>query len=245
VIVKHTNPCGAACAATLAQAYSDALAGDEVSAFGGIVGVNRNVDMETAKKIHDTFFLECIIAPGYSEEALELLAKKKNRRIISCGELRTYDDEASREGRFVMGGLLLQSRDRFADRNFEYGTVTKRAPTAAQIESLRFAMNIAKHVKSNAIVIVNGTKTVGIGAGQTSRVDSAIIAVRKAGDRAIEAVAASDAFFPMPDGLETLARAGVTAVVQPGGSKKDPEVIAAADDLGVAMIFTGVRHFKH
>ncbi|MBD3234717.1 MAG: bifunctional phosphoribosylaminoimidazolecarboxamide formyltransferase/IMP cyclohydrolase [candidate division Zixibacteria bacterium] len=245
VIVKHTNPCGAAVAENLAQAYSDALACDEMSAFGGIVGVNRIVDMETAKRIHDTFFLECILAPGYEPEALELLTRKKNRRIISCGDLRLHDYESGWTTKPIMGGQLVQSRDRFIPDSFDFETATKSEPTEEQLKSLSFAMKIVKHIKSNAIVIVNGTKTVGVGAGQTSRVDSAMIAVRKAGERAMDAVAASDAFFPMPDGLETLAKAGVTAVIQPGGSKRDPEVIEAANNHKIAMIFTGRRHFKH
>jgi phosphoribosylaminoimidazolecarboxamide formyltransferase/IMP cyclohydrolase len=245
VIVKHTNPCGAACGGSIAEAYADALACDEMSAFGGIAGVNRVVDRQTAESIHNTFFLECVIAPGYEDNVLDLLKKKKNRRILSCGELKSYENEIGREARMIMGGMLMQSRDRFGEPGPNMNVVTNVRPTARQTESLSFAMRICRHIKSNAIVIVDGRKTVGIGAGQVSRVDSSIIAVRKAGDRADGAVAASDAFFPMPDGLETLARAGVRAVIQPGGSKKDPEVIAAADNMGIAMVFTGERHFKH
>ncbi len=245
VIVKHTNPCGAAAADNTAQAYSDALACDEMSAFGGIVGVNRIVDLETAERIHKTFFLECILAPGYEPEALELLTRKKNRRIISCGELKLLVHESSWIAKPIMGGQLVQSRDRFSAERFDFKTVTQLEPTEEQLKSLSFGMRIVKHIKSNAIAIVNGAKTVGVGAGQTSRVDSAMIAVRKAGERAKNAVAASDAFFPMPDGLETLAQAGVKAVVQPGGSKKDPEVIEAANKHQLAMVFTGERHFKH
>jgi phosphoribosylaminoimidazolecarboxamide formyltransferase/IMP cyclohydrolase len=244
-VVKHTNPCGAAAAANLTQAYADALACDEMSAFGGIVGLNRIVDMETAQKIHKTFFLECIIAPGYEQDALDLLVKKKNRRIVSVGDLKTYDHESKWDGRFVSGGLLIQSRDKFKEGGFDFKTVTTKKPGDEQLKSLTFAMKIVKHIKSNAIVICNGTKTVGVGAGQTSRVDSAMIAVRKAGERAKGAVAASDAFFPMPDGLETLANAGVIAVVQPGGSKKDNDVIEAANKSGISMVFCGERHFKH
>ncbi|MCP4632562.1 MAG: bifunctional phosphoribosylaminoimidazolecarboxamide formyltransferase/IMP cyclohydrolase [candidate division Zixibacteria bacterium] len=245
VVVKHTNPCGAASADTLAQAYTDALECDEMSAFGGIVGLNRVVDMETAQKIHKTFFLECIIAPGYEPDALELLVKKKNRRIVSVGDLQTFDHESRWEGRFVTGGLLVQSRDKFKEGGFDLITVTAQQPDDEQLKSLIFAMKIVKHIKSNAIVICSGTKTVGVGAGQTSRVDSAMIAVRKAGDKAKGAVSASDAFFPMPDGLETLTNAGVIAVIQPGGSKKDNEVIEAANNAGISMVFTGERHFKH
>jgi len=245
VVVKHTNPCGAACADTLSKAYADAFACDEKSAYGGIVGLNQTVDLETARLIHDTYFLECIIAPGYEPAALELLVKKKNRRIISCGKLTINQFESGWESRHIMGGMLLQSRDLFDRGGFNYQYVTECKPSDKQLQSLGFAMKIVKHTKSNAIVIADGTKTVGIGAGQTSRIDSALIATLKAGERAQGEVAASDAFFPMPDGLETLALAGVKAVVQPGGSKKDPEVIETANRHGISMVFTGERHFKH
>ena len=168
-----------------------------------------------------------------------------NYRNKSEQILKSHEYESGWECRYIMGGLLVQSRDKFKEGGFDFNPVTELKPTENQMDSLSFAMKIVKHIKSNAIVIVEGSKTVGIGAGQTSRVDSSMIAVRKAGERARGAVAASDAFFPMPDGLETLAEAGVKAVVEPGGSKKDPEVIEAADRLGIAMVFTGERHFKH
>ncbi len=245
VVVKHTTPCGAATAQSLRVAYEDALASDEMSAFGGIVGLNRKVDFQTAETIHKTFFLECIIAPGYEPEALNLLMKKKNRRIISCGDLKTYDYESLWQQKSIAGGILLQDRDSFSINGFKFDIVTETAPSEKQLHSLSFAMKIVKHIKSNAVVIVDGTKTVGIGGGQTSRVDASLIAIRKAGDKIRGAVAASDAFFPMSDGLEVLAKAGIKAVVQPGGSKRDSEVIEVANRYGIAMVFCGERHFRH
>ena len=194
--------------------------------------------------LHETPFIECILAPGFEDESLELLSKKKNRRLLDVGEL-TRPPASSFELRPLAGGLLAQSPDRFEIDKDELKVVTDKKPSDNEIDELLFAAKIVKHIKSNAIVICKDRATVGVGAGQTSRVDSSMIAVRKAGERVAGAVAASDAFFPMPDGLEVLAEAGVTAVIQPGGSKKDPEVIEAAIRLGVAMVFTGIRHFKH
>jgi phosphoribosylaminoimidazolecarboxamide formyltransferase/IMP cyclohydrolase len=243
-VIKHTNPCGAAVGTTLAEAYIKALNADPVSAFGSVIALNRPIDMETAKLLHETPFVECILAPRFESDSLVLLQKKKNRRLLEIGEI-TVPPESEIEIRPITGGLLTQSPDRYNIRRDELKVVTKIAPSDTQIDELLFAFKIVKHIKSNAIVICKDKTTVGVGPGQTSRVESSIIAVRKAGERARGAVAASDAFFPMPDGLEVLAEAGVTAVIQPGGSKGDPDVVAAADKHGVAMVFTGIRHFKH
>jgi phosphoribosylaminoimidazolecarboxamide formyltransferase/IMP cyclohydrolase len=243
-VIKHTNPCGAAVAETLAEAYKKALDADPVSAYGSVIAVNRAVDMDTAKLLHETPFVECILAPGFEPESLELLAKKKNRRLLDVGKL-SRSPENSLEYRPITGGTLAQTPDRFDVKKENLQVVTKVVPTDQQIDELLFAFRIVKHIKSNAIVICKDRTAIGVGPGQTSRVESSIIAVRKAGERARGAVAASDAFFPMPDGLEALAEAGIVAVIQPGGSKQDPNVIAAADRLGVAMVFTGIRHFKH
>jgi len=264
VILKHTNPCGAACADTLNKAYEDALACDPVSAFGGIIGLNRVVDLEAAKKIHETFFVECVVAPGYDPEALELLKKKKNRRFLACPQLLeskkagdlVFDPEVSDrrehgqkdkgdEVKFIRGGALVQTPDHHQIKKSDLKVVTDISPTAEQIKSLLFAWRMVKHVKSNAILLTQGEKTVGIGAGQMSRVDSSIIAARKAGDKARGSVLASDAFFPMRDGVDAAAQAGVVAIIQPGGSKGDPEVIKAANEHKIAMVFTGIRHFRH
>ncbi len=242
-IIKHTNPCGIAFAETLANAYKDALDCDPVSAFGSVVGLNREVDLQTADAIRDAGFVEAVIAPGYEEEALQRLKEKKNLRVLKIGELGSRIEGLDLKR--VVGGLLVQWKDT-EDISFEdLKVVTKRAPTDEQLKSLWFAWKVAKHVKSNAIVLVKGAKTVGIGAGQMSRVDSVIIATRKAGDRAKGSVLASDAFFPKRDGVDQAAQEGVEAIIQPGGSIRDEEVIAACDEHGVAMVFTGMRHFKH
>ena len=243
-VIKHTNPCGAAVGATSAEAYEKALASDPVSAFGSVIALNRSVDMETARLLHETPFVECILAPGFSDDSLELLRKKKNRRLLDIGAIKRPGIEEV-EARPIAGGILCQTPDRRELTKDDLRVVTRANPTDDQISELLFANKIVKHVKSNAIVICKDHATVGVGPGQTSRVESSIIAIRKGGDRVKGAVAASDAFFPMPDGLEVLAEAGVTAVIQPGGSKKDPEVIEAADRLDIAMVLTGVRHFKH
>lgn len=242
-VIKHTNPCGVASAEALANAYEDALDCDPVSAFGSVVGLNRKVDLQTADEIRDAGFVEAVIAPGYEEEALQRLKEKKNLRILTIGEL-----ESRIEGldlKRVVGGVLVQEKDT-EDISFEdLKVMTKREPTDEQLKSLWFAWKVAKHVKSNAIVLVKGAKTVGIGAGQMSRVDSVIIATRKAGDRARGSVLASDAFFPKRDAIDLAAQAGVEAIIQPGGSIRDEEVIAACNEHNIAMVFTGMRHFKH
>jgi phosphoribosylaminoimidazolecarboxamide formyltransferase/IMP cyclohydrolase len=245
VLLKHTNPCGAACADTLAQAYEYALACDPVSAFGCIIGLNRVVDLETAKKIDETFFVECVLAPGYEKEALELLKKKKNRRFLACPQLLESKKGRGIEVKIIKGGALVQTSDDHQIKESDLKVVTEISPTPEQIKSLLFAWRMVKHVKSNAILLAQGEKTVGVGAGQMSRVDSSIIAARKAGEKAKGSVLASDAFFPMRDGVDAAAQAGVVAIIQPGGSKGDPEVIQSANEHKIAMVFTGIRHFRH
>lgn len=245
VVVKHTNPCGAAAAETLAEAYRLAYETDPLSAFGSIIGLNRVVDMETAQLLHRTKFVECILAPGYSDEALALLCKKKTRRLLSLPAIIGYRPTGDKIYRYVRGGVLSQDRDSLDFDPQKITVPTKRKPTDSEMESLIFGYRLVKHVKSNAVLICRGTATVGIGMGQTSRVDSSLLAVKRAGDRARGGTCASDAFFPMPDGLEVVAENGVTAFIQPGGSKGDAEVIAAADRFEAAMVFTGFRHFKH
>jgi phosphoribosylaminoimidazolecarboxamide formyltransferase / IMP cyclohydrolase len=244
VIVKHTNPCGVAVATSVAAAYRQARDADPLSAFGGIVAVNREVDEETATALLETF-LECVVAPGFTERALTLLHGKKNLRLLATGVWLSARHPAMNYKR-LDGGLVAQERDATAGGEVEKGkTVTKRAPTPEQIESLEFAWRVCKHVKSNAIVLARGQVTVGIGAGQMSRIAAVHIACDKAGKSAQGSVLASDAFFPFPDSIETAAQAGVVAVAQPGGSVNDDKVIAAADALGIAMICTGARHFRH
>ena len=253
VIVKHANPCGVAEGASLLEAYRKALACDSTSAFGGIVALNQPLDAEAAKAITE-IFTEVIIAPDASEEAIQIVAAKKNLRLLLAGGLP--DPRAKGlTAKTVASGLLVQSRDNAVIDDMQLKTVTKRAPSEAELADLRFAFRIAKHVKSNTIVYAKGRATVGIGAGQMSRVNSARIAARKAEDAARElklaapltkgSVVASDAFFPFPDGLLVAIEAGATAVIQPGGSVKDADVIKAADEHGVAMVFTGTRHFRH
>lgn len=245
-IVKHTNPCGAATAKSLKQAYIDALDCDRLSAFGSIVGFNRPVDAELAKTIlEEADFVECIIAPSYEASALSALKAKKNLRLI---EVKNFDAKvavAGKDMKKVVGGMLMQDRDVVIIKESDLKVVTKVKPTKEQIASLLFGWVVAKNVKSNAIVLCQGTKTVGVGAGQMSRVESVMIACTKAGVRAKGSVLASDAFFPKEDGIEEACKGGVTAIIQPGGSIRDAEVIKAADRLGIAMVFTGVRHFKH
>lgn len=253
VIVKHANPCGVATGSSLVEAYERALLCDPVSAFGGIVALNHKLDAQAAKKIVE-IFTEVIIAPDADEEAIALIAAKKNLRLLLTGGL---PDPRSRglALRTVAGGFLVQARDNAVVDDMELKVVTKRAPSEAELADLRFAFRVAKHVKSNAIVYAKDLATVGIGAGQMSRVDSSRIAAWKAGEAAKAAgvaeslakgaVVASDAFFPFADGLLAAAEAGATAVIQPGGSMRDDEVIKAADEAGLAMVFTGHRHFRH
>jgi phosphoribosylaminoimidazolecarboxamide formyltransferase/IMP cyclohydrolase len=252
-IIKHANPCGVAEGATLFDAYRKALACDPTSAFGGIVALNRKLDAEAARAITE-IFTEVIIVPDASEEAIAIVAAKKNLRLLLAGGLP--DPRAKGlTAKTVAGGLLVQSRDNAVVDDLQLKVVTKREPSADELADLRFAFRVAKHVKSNTIVYAKNRATVGIGAGQMSRVDAARIAARKAQDAAKEAglsepltkgsVVASDAFFPFADGLLVAIEAGATAVIQPGGSMRDDEVIKAADDHGIAMVFTGTRHFRH
>ena len=239
IIVKHTNPCGAATGATVLEAYQKALAADPVSAFGGVIGINREVDGAAAEEI-GKLFVEAIAAPGFSADALERFAAKKNLRLV---EVKAAP--AKPVVKNVSGGLLLQDADTGRVTESELKVVTWRPPTAEELRSLLFAWRVCKHVKSNAIVYARDGQTLGVGAGQMSRVDAAKFGAMKAVLPLKGCVAASDAFFPFPDGLETVAQAGATAVIQPGGSVRDDEVIAAADKLGLAMVFTGMRHFRH
>jgi phosphoribosylaminoimidazolecarboxamide formyltransferase/IMP cyclohydrolase len=238
-IIKHTNPCGTATGQTLAAAYKRALECDPVSAFGGVIGVNRPIDGDAAEEMHK-LFLEVIAAPRFEEAAKARFATKKNLRLVEVAA-------APQKWilKHVSGGILLQDADSRTLRDADLKVVTKRAPTPEETRGLLFAWKVCKHVKSNAIVYARNGQTVGVGAGQMSRVDSAKLGAMKAQLPLKGTVAASDAFFPFPDGVEEIARAGATAIIQPGGSQRDPEVIEAADRLGLAMLFTGVRHFRH
>ena len=252
-IIKHANPCGVARGATISEAYHKALACDPVSAFGGIIALNQKLDGEAAKSIME-IFTEVIIAPEADDEAKEILAAKKNLRLLVTGGLADPKSKGLAV-KTVAGGLLVQNRDNRVIDDLDLNVVTKISPTEAQLADMRFAFQVAKHVKSNAIVYAKDLATVGIGAGQMSRVDSSRIAARKAIDAAEKAgvnepltvgsAVASDAFFPFADGLLSAVEAGATSVIQPGGSMRDDEVIAAADDAGIAMVFTGTRHFRH
>jgi phosphoribosylaminoimidazolecarboxamide formyltransferase/IMP cyclohydrolase len=252
-IIKHANPCGVAEGESLSDAYRKALACDPVSAYGGIVALNRTLDADAARAITE-IFTEVIIAPDATEEAAAIVAARKNLRLLIAGGLPD-PRAAGLTAKTVAGGLLVQSRDNAVADDMDLEPVTKRAPSNAELRDLRFAFRVAKHVKSNTIVYAKDLATVGIGAGQMSRVDAARIAARKAADAAAAAglkepatkgsVVASDAFFPFADGLLVAIEAGATAVIQPGGSMRDDEVIKAADDHGIAMVFTGTRHFRH
>ncbi len=238
VIVKHLSPCGIASADTLAEAFPLALAGDPVSAFGGVIAANRTFDGPTARALGD-LFVEAVAAPDFTGEARETLSARKGCRLLALERATPGEVEI----RSVRGGLLLQERDQ--GNQAEWRVVTRRAPTEAEMAALRFAWRAVAHVKSNAILLARGEAAVGIGGGLPSRVDAVRLAVTKASEQAPGAVMASDAFFPFPDGVEIAAQAGVTAIVQPGGSVRDQQVIEAAERLGLAMCFTGVRHFRH
>ena len=253
VIIKHANPCGVAEGSSLTEAYRRALACDQTSAYGGIIAFNRTIDADAANAVAG-IFTEVIIAPDATEEAIAIIGKRKNLRLLLAGGL---PDPRARglTAKTVAGGLLVQGRDNAVIDDMPLKVTTKRAPTEAEMRDLRFAFRVAKHVKSNTIVYARDLATVGIGAGQMSRVDSARIAARKAEDAARDlklaapltkgSVVASDAFFPFADGMLACVEAGATAVIQPGGSMRDEEVIKAADEHGIAMVFTGVRHFRH
>ena len=238
-IIKHTNPCGAATGANLLEAYRKALIADPVSAFGSVIGVNREIDGDTAEEMA-ALFVEAIAAPSFSEDALVRFSSKKNLRLIVVRPA-----QPARVLRQISGGMLLQDADNPKLSVEDLKIATKRAPTEDELNALLFAWKVVKHVKSNAIVYARDAQTLGIGAGQMSRVDAARFGAMKAVLPLKGCVAASDAFFPFPDGLEVVAQAGATAVIQPGGSVKDSDVIAAADRLGLAMVFTGIRHFRH
>ncbi len=248
-IVKHTNPCGVAVASSLVHAFKNAHACDPISAFGSIVGCNKTVNTDTAEAILDAGFVECVIAPGFEEAAMRVFSEKKNLRILQAGgfakEKEIYDYDMKR----VVGGVLIQTRDTEEIGKGKLDSVTVKKATEEQIDTLLFAWKVAKHVKSNAIVLARkaegGAKTVGIGAGQMSRVDAAFMAVSKAGERAGGAVLASDAFFPKEDTIELAAKHGITAVIQPGGSIRDDDIVAACNRAGIAMVYTGLRHFRH
>ncbi len=241
-IIKHGNPCGLASAATLAEAYEKALASDPVSAFGSIVSVNRPLDAVTVERMAD-LFIEVIAAPEYDDDALELLTKKKNLRVVQP----TGAPVRPVSLRSIYGGVLVQELDRSQDDMdvSNWRIVSERQPSEEQLADLAFAWRLTRHVKSNAIIFVKDRATVGVGAGQMSRVDSVMIAGHKAGERAKGAVMASDAFFPFADGIVEAAKHGIEAVVQPGGSVRDDEVIQAVDALGLVMAYTGTRHFRH
>jgi phosphoribosylaminoimidazolecarboxamide formyltransferase/IMP cyclohydrolase len=244
VIVKHNNPCGAAQDKDILTSYKKALATDPISAFGGIVGFNRPVDEDLAAEMKNHFF-ECIIAPSFGKAAIEILTKKKNLRLITCEMSRTPD---THQVRTVTGGFLIQSLDDLLIDVRDSKVVSKRQPTESEWQTLAFVWRLSKHVHSNAIVFARDNQLVGIGAGQMSRVDAAELAIAKAAKTNNDltgSVVASDAFFPFRDGVDVIAGAGATAIIQPGGSVRDEEVIAAADEHGLAMIFTGYRHFKH
>jgi phosphoribosylaminoimidazolecarboxamide formyltransferase/IMP cyclohydrolase len=243
-IIKHNNPCGAAEQESLRDAYVKALECDPISAFGSVLAFNRPLDAATAEEVAK-LFVECVVAPGYERTALEKFASKKNLRLLEMPR------EAAREElelKRISGGVLVQEPDRHELAEAELKVATERAPTDAERRGLLFGWKVAKHVKSNAILFAREGQTVGVGAGQMSRVDAAKIAVIKAATSGLSlagSVVASDAFFPFPDGVEEAAKAGATAVIQPGGSVRDADVIAAANRLGMAMLFTGVRHFRH
>ncbi|MFL6558520.1 MAG: bifunctional phosphoribosylaminoimidazolecarboxamide formyltransferase/IMP cyclohydrolase [Bacillus sp. (in: firmicutes)] len=242
VAVKHMNPCGVGTGKTGYEAFTKAFAADPVSIFGGIIAFNREVDAETAVKLHE-IFLEIVIAPAFSEEALTVLTGKKNLRLLTI----PFDETKKLERKMttIEGGLLVQDQDRYTLEDANVTIATKRQPTEAEWEALKLGWKVVKHVKSNAIVVTAEDMTVGIGAGQMNRVGAAEIALKQAGAKAEGAALASDAFFPMDDTVEAAAKAGITAIIQPGGSIRDVDSIKKADEYGIAMVFTGVRHFKH
>jgi len=243
VIIKHNNPCGAAQQSSLLDAYLKAYACDPISAFGGVLAFNHIVDAVTAAAV-SRLFVECIVAPGFADEARDIFAAKKNLRLLVLPQ-GGLDHDKELQLKRILGGVLVQQPDLGSLQGKELRVVTKREPSEAELVDLRFAWKVCKHVKSNAIVFAKDGATIGVGAGQMSRVDSVKLAVMKAQRSLQGTVVASDAFFPFPDGVEEAAKAGATAVIQPGGSVKDPDVIATADRLGLAMVFTSMRHFLH
>ena len=244
VVIKHTNPCGIASADRLADAFVIAYNVDSLAAYGCVIGLNKNVDMATAEQI-GSHFVDCVIAPDFDEDALEHLKKKKNIRLLRTVDPIAIDKSPEVKMKKVKGGILVQTNKYIDVNQSMLKCVTKRQPTQAEVDSMLFAWKVCKHVWSNAIILAKGEQVVGIGAGQMSRVDSSMIAAYKAKENARGAVMASDAFFPFRDGVDEVAKAGVTAIIQPGGSIRDAEVIQAADEHGMAMVFTGVRVFRH
>jgi phosphoribosylaminoimidazolecarboxamide formyltransferase/IMP cyclohydrolase len=244
IFVKHTNPCGLASAKTIQEAYQKAYEGDPLSAYGSIIGINRMVDKPLANLINETPFVEAVLAPDFEDKALNILRQKKSRRLIKVGDLKNRDIQI-KDIKKIPGGFLVQDRNIKEITIKDLKVVTKRKTNKEELEELLFAWKVVKHTKSNAIVLTKDKQTVGIGAGQMSRVDAVIIAIRKSESRSKGSCLASDAFFPFRDGIDEAAKAGVTAIIQPGGSKRDEEVIEAANEHNLAMVFTGVRCFKH
>jgi phosphoribosylaminoimidazolecarboxamide formyltransferase/IMP cyclohydrolase len=247
IIIKHTNPCGVATGKSLAESYQKALATDPASAFGGVYAFTRSVDVETANLLADKF-VELILAPGYAPEALKLLSSKKNRRVLDVTNISRLDGQGEKSHRRIFGGILYQDSDQQLLDRKTLKVVTKRVPSAEEEQALMFAWKLVKHVKSNAIVLCSRDQLVGVGAGQMSRVDSCKIALMKAKEARLQVkgtVMASDAFLPFRDSVDLMGKEGVTAIIQPGGSIRDPEVVQAADEFGIAMMFTGIRHFAH
>ena len=244
VVIKHANPCGLASHPQQLTSYQNAFEGDTVSAFGGIVGFNRTLDAATAEAMAPVFY-EVVVAPDYAPEALEILKKKRNLRILAVDPVVQSGQSHSYDLRVITGGILVQHPDAITEDPDGWQTATDRAPTEEERRDLAFAWKAVKHIKSNAIVFAKDQSLVGMGAGQPNRVVSVHLSQRIAGDKARGSVLASDAFFPFPDNVQLAAEAGATAIVQPGGSIRDDEVVAAANEHGLAMLFTGVRHFRH
>jgi len=244
VFIKHTNPCGLASASTIVEAYQKAYQGDPLSAYGSIIGINRIVDKRLADLISKTTFVEAILAPDFESEALNILRQKKNRRLIKVGDLKKRDTRI-KDIKKIPGGFLVQDRNIKEITIKDLKVVTKREPNKDELEELLFAWKVVKHTKSNAIILTKDKQTVGIGAGQMSRVDAVKIVIMKSEGRSKGSYLASDAFFPFKDGVDEAAQAGVTAIIQPGGSKQDEEVIESANEHNLIMVFTGVRCFKH
>jgi phosphoribosylaminoimidazolecarboxamide formyltransferase/IMP cyclohydrolase len=244
VFVKHTNPCGLASAKTIQEAYQKAYEGDPLSAYGSIIGINRVVGVKLANLISKTPFVEAVLAPDFEGEALNILMQKKNRRLIKVGDLKNRDVQI-KDIKKIPGGFLVQDRNIKEIVMEDLKVVTKREPNKDELEELLFAWKVVKQVKSNAIVLIKNKQTIGVGAGQMSRVDSVLIAIRKSEGRSKGSYLASDAFFPFRDGVDEASKAGITAIIQPGGSKRDEEIIEAANENNLAMVFTGLRCFKH
>ncbi|CAD5909864.1 Bifunctional purine biosynthesis protein PurH [Planktothrix agardhii] len=240
-ILKHTNPCGVAVANSLSTAYEKAFNADSISAFGGIVALNRTIDQETATALSKTF-LECIVAPDCTPEASQILKKKSNLRVLILPNSTQGPKETIK---LIAGGFLVQTADDIVEQSTDWKVVTEKQPTPEELEELMFAWKVVKHVKSNAIVVTKNQTTLGVGAGQMNRVGSVEIALKQAGDNAQGGVLGSDAFFPFDDSVRTAAAAGISAIVQPGGSMRDQDSIKAANELGLVMVFTGIRHFLH